>query len=138
MKYIIFTDGGSRGNPGPAAAAFVIKNDKEEILLGEGVYIGVGTNNEAEYSAVVEALERVTKDNENPGSIEIEFRADSQLVVNQLMDNWKIKNDRIRIFYNKIKRLEENFARVTYKYIARELNFEADEIVNLTLDKKSH
>lgn len=135
MKYIIFTDGGSRGNPGPAAAAFVIKNDKEEALLGEGVYIGVGTNNEAEYSAVVEALERVTKDNENPGSIEIEFRADSQLVVNQLMDNWKIKNDRIRIFYNKIKRLEENFARVTYKYIARELNFEADEIVNLTLDK---
>lgn len=136
MKYIIFTDGGSRGNPGHAASAFVIKNEKEETLLGEGFYIGVGTNNEAEYTAVIKALERVTADNTGLDLISLEFRADSQLVVNQLMGEWKIKNDRIRKMYEVVKALEEKFKAVKYLYIPRALNFEADAIVNETLDKR--
>lgn len=137
MKYIIYTDGGSRGNPGHAAAAFVMKTEDEKTMLGEGFYLGIGTNNEAEYAAVLKALERVAADNENLGLIDIEFRADSQLVVQQLSDNWKVKNERIRNFYNRIKMLEEKFAGVNYKYIARALNFEADAIVNSTLDKRN-
>ncbi|MFA5932657.1 MAG: ribonuclease HI family protein [Microgenomates group bacterium] len=137
MKYIIFTDGGSRGNPGHAAAAFVMKDEKEKNILKEGVYMGIGTNNEAEYTAVIKALERVREDNATLDSISIEFRADSQLVVNQLMGDWKIKNDRIRRMYEEVKRLESGFEIVVYTYIPRALNFEADAMVNETLDKRN-
>lgn len=135
MKYIIYTDGGSRGNPGHAAAAFVIKDADGKKLFEKGVYMGIATNNEAEYTAVEKALEFIIENNKDLSSIEIELRADSQLVVNQLSDEWKIKNDRIRVFYTKIKRLEVNFSDISYNYIARSLNFEADAVVNSTLDK---
>lgn len=136
MKYIIYTDGGSRGNPGSAAAAFIIKSASGEKIFEKGIYMGIATNNEAEYTAVEKALEQIIKDHKDLPSISLEVRADSQLVVNQLSDEWKIKNDRIRVFYHKIKELEANFAGVTYKYIARALNFEADAIVNITLDNR--
>lgn len=134
MKYIIYTDGGSRGNPGPASAAFILKSAEGKKISEHGFYMGTATNNEAEYTAVEKAFEFIIKECKDLGSISLEIRADSQLVVNQLSDEWKIKNDRIRVFYNKIKGLEANFAGVTYKYIARALNFEADAIVNSTLD----
>lgn len=136
MKYIIYTDGGSRGNPGPAAAAFIIKSNDGKKINEMGIFMGVATNNEAEYTAVEKALELLISENKNTSGIEVEIRSDSQLVVQQLSGNWKVKNEKIRGFYSKIKKLEANFAVVTYKYIARALNFEADTIVNKTLDKK--
>lgn len=136
MKYIIYTDGGSRGNPGHAASAFVIKDEEGKTLFSKGEYIGTATNNEAEYTAVIIALEWLTRDSKSTSDDFVEFRADSQLIVNQLAGEWKIKNDRIAVLNDKALKLSQGFGRVKYTYIPRALNFEADAIVNETLDKK--
>ncbi|MDD2822607.1 MAG: ribonuclease HI family protein [Candidatus Daviesbacteria bacterium] len=136
MKYIIYTDGGSRGNPGPAAAAFIVKSEGGEVLAEKGAFLGVATNNEAEYAAVIKALELMVLDYKDLKSAEIEVRADSKLVVEQLSGNWKIKNERIRVLCNQVKQLESNLGKIEYKYIPRDLNHEADLIVNITLDNQ--
>ena len=136
MKYIIYTDGGSRGNPGHAASAFIIKSEKGETLVEKGEYIGIATNNEAEYLAVLRAFEAMVLDYKDLNLTEVEVRADSKLVVEQLSGNWKIKNDRIRVLNDNIRQVEQNMGKVTYKYIPRDLNFEADLIVNITLDNQ--
>lgn len=134
MKYIIYTDGGSRGNPGHAASAFIVTDDKGKKLEEKGYYLGLGTNNEAEYSAVEKALEFLINTYPDVNNADVEVRADSQLVVKQLLNLWKLKNERLRVFYNKIKNLENKIGRVNYKYIPRSKNKDADLIVNITLD----
>lgn len=134
MKYIIYTDGGSRGNPGDAASAFVLTDEKGKKLEEKGYYIGLGTNNEAEYSAVEKALEFIIETYQDIKKVDVEVRADSQLVVSQLSDLWKLKNDRLKVFYNRIKCLENKIGNVEYKYIPRADNKDADLIVNITLD----
>lgn len=136
MKYIINTDGGSRGNPGPAAAAFIIKTSDGERINQKGIYMGIATNNEAEYLAVEKALEALILSNDDTSKIEVEIRADSQLVVKQLSNEWKIKNQRLKTYHQNIKELEAKMGKVDYVYIPRTQNFEADLIVNITLDSK--
>lgn len=137
MKYIINTDGGSRGNPGPAAAAFIIRTTDGKEISRQGIYMGMGTNNEAEYSAVEKALESLVLSNDDTSGIEVEVRADSQLIVKQLSNQWKIKNGRLRAYHQNIKKLETKLAKINYVYIPREQNMAADLIVNLTLDSKN-
>lgn len=124
-------DGGARGNPGPAAAAFVVTGNLQYKC---GKYLGVATNNVAEYQAVILALEWLVK---NPGRAD--FFLDSNLVVNQLNGLFKVKNADLRELLLKVRELEGKITLpITYSYVPREQNSEADLLVNETLDQKQN
>lgn len=129
---IIYTDGGARGNPGPAAAGVVIIDGAQKTETKQ--YLGEKqTNNWAEYEAVIIALgkglELLMRGRD------LEFRLDSQLVVEQLKGNWKIKEATLKTQADKVKSLLENYGRVTFTYVPREENKEADRLVNEALDE---
>jgi len=124
----IYCDGGARGNPGPAASAFVVYENKK-VVHKEGKYLGIATNNVAEYTAVIMALTWLT------GSADVIFYLDSELVVKQLTGLFKIKNEKLRELAIKVKTLEKNFTgEIVYKNLRREKNSVADSLVNETLD----
>ena len=129
----IFCDGGSRGNPGPAAFGYVVFQDGQ-VLQKKGGYIGVATNNFAEYTAIVEAL---TWLKENHKGEELKFFLDSQLAASQLAGLYKVKDATIREFVFKIRTVEPDFSKVTYTHIPREQNKFADQMVNLALDTRT-
>lgn len=126
----VYSDGGARGNPGPAAYGFVVKQDDKNIHE-QGGYIGIATNNAAEYTAIVEALTYLK--NSFSGQ-DLKFFVDSQLVYSQLSGLFKVKNAAIRDFVFKIRELEADFKSVMYTHIPREQNQEADRQVNIALD----
>lgn len=131
----IFCDGGSRGNPGPSACAFLIYHN-EKIVHQQGLYLGIGTNNQAEYQAVLEALKYLGTE---PCALStINFFLDSELVVKQLKGLYKIKDARLKIKYLEIKSLLGTsyyaLSTVKFHHIVREKNFLADKLVNNTLD----
>lgn len=126
----IFTDGGSRGNPGPSASGYVIMNEHEKIIEEGGEYLGITTNNQAEYQAVKQALQAAIKFNPQ----EVHFFIDSLLVVNQLKGVYKIKNRDLWPIYSDIKDIAENFDEVSFTHVRRELNKLADAKVNEVLD----
>ena len=137
FSLIIYTDGGSRGNPGPAAYGYVIYDSDKNVLHEEGKAIGVNTNNVAEYSGIVESLkwvqENISKNQEE--KIDIQFFMDSQLAAMQLSGLWKIKNENLRNLFFTIKILERNVGgKITFSHVRREQNKEADRLVNLALD----
>lgn len=134
QKFIIQTDGASRGNPGHAAVGFVIKTGEGLIWVQDGEYIGVATNNVAEYHAVIYAFVRLTRDFSKFLPAEVEFVMDSQLIANQLAGKFKIKNEGLRELYDQAKRLEERVGKVTYTYTPRANNFLADKLANMALD----
>jgi ribonuclease HI len=135
MKLFLYTDGGARGNPGPAAIGAVLKNDKKENVKEMGSYIGVGTNNEAEYAALILGLKMAIEKGDTAGEgIELECFLDSELIVRQLNGIYKVKNPKMREFFKQVKLLEPKFSKIEYKHIKRELNTEADAIVNQVLD----
>ena len=126
----MFTDGGARGNPGPAAIGVVIKDHKHKVVHKIGKYIGVGTNNDAEYTALIEGLTFLTE-LKYP---EVICHLDSELVVKQLNGLYKVKNVKIKKYWSKVKALEKYFSHIEYKHVKRERNHEADELVNQVLD----
>lgn len=128
----VYCDGGSRNNPGHAAFGFVVKVNSSTVFK-DGGYIGIATNNVAEYTAVVEALKWLEKNHKDQ---EISFYLDSNLVVSQLSGLFKIKNTELRNLVLKVHGLEKSFKKVTYKHIPREQNKEADALVNVALDQK--
>lgn len=131
----IFTDGGSRGNPGPSALGVVIKNGEGKTIQKLNKFLGKKTNNQAEYLAVLEAFEWLIV-NQDLSSLKINFFIDSKLVVNQLSGFYKIKNKDLKDLIIKIKLLENKISgKVFYHFIPREKNKEADFLVNQTLDK---
>ncbi|MBI5076939.1 ribonuclease HI family protein [Candidatus Falkowbacteria bacterium] len=132
MKLKIFCDGGARGNPGPAAAGVVIKDERNGVLFRGGKYLGETTNNQAEYQAVIFAFEKAKE----LGASEIEFNLDSELVVRQLNGEYKVKNQELAQQFLKIWNWQNQFKKVEYHHIYREDNAEADALVNETLDKK--
>lgn len=129
--HIVYSDGGSRGNPGPSATGFVIMNAQEEVITEGGTYLGVTTNNQAEYQAVYAALQKAAE----LGIKHIDFRLDSNLVVNQLNGVYKIKNRDLWPIYEKIKELTTQFDHITFTHVRREFNRFADGIVNKVLDE---
>ena len=131
-KLTIYTDGGSRGNPGPSAAGYVIATEGK-ILEEGGLYLGITTNNQAEYQAAKLALEKVVKYNPT----EIEFHMDSELVIKQLNGEYKVKNLELRPIYENIKSLSSKFQKITFTHVRREFNQLADAQVNLVLDKQT-
>ena len=131
---IIYTDGGSRGNPGYAAFGFVVFNSDKELMFEHGKNIGIQTNNVAEYTAILEALRWVSSNTQEPIS-NIQFFMDSKLAAEQLSGNWKIKNENIRGFHYEIKKMEQKIgANITYTHVPREQNKDADRMVNMALD----
>lgn len=127
-KLTINTDGGSRGNPGPAAIGVVLKSAEETTRIGK--YIGSTTNNVAEYSALVEALKAAKE----LKATELECFLDSELVVKQLNGLYKVKDVNMRKLWSEVKTLEKYFTKTTYKNVPRAQNAEADAIVNEVLD----
>lgn len=138
MKHIIiYTDGGSRGNPGKAAIGVVFCNEKEQEIKKFGEYLGDGlTNNEAEYQAVIFALRKFKAvfGKEIAKVSEVEIRSDSELLVNQMSGRYKIENEKIQKFFIEIWNLKIDFLSVKFKAIPREKNKEADKLVNEALD----
>lgn len=133
MKLIIYTDGASRGNPGRASYGFTISDEKVMVIYEEGKYIGITTNNVAEYTAVLEVFKYLKK--KFHGNLKIELFADSRLVVEQLSGRFKIKNPNLKILFDQIKVLEMEIGKVFYTHIPREKNFRADSLANEALDK---
>jgi ribonuclease HI len=130
----IFTDGGARGNPGPAAIGVVIKDQSGRIVHQFGEAIGETTNNVAEYRAVIAALDYLLTQSELPG--QVNFFLDSRLVVEQLRGNWKIKEAHLRDLALRAQQLVSKLgARMIYTAVPREQNSAADKLVNQALDK---
>lgn len=132
MKLVIFTDGASRGNPGLASYGFTISDEKGKLVYEEGKYIGVTTNNVAEYTAVLEAFKYLKKKYEE--KLQVNLFADSRLVVEQLSGRFKIKNPNLKILFDQIKILEMEIGSVSYTHIPREKNLKADSLANKALD----
>jgi mutator protein MutT len=127
---IIYSDGGSRGNPGPSSAGFVIMNTREEVIHQGGMYLGITTNNQAEYHGVLLGLEKAKQ----IGGRIIDFRLDSLLVVNQLNGIYTIKNRELWPVHERIKSLVADFDKVTFTHVRREFNQLADGMVNKILN----
>ncbi|MEK7203588.1 MAG: ribonuclease HI family protein [Patescibacteria group bacterium] len=137
LKYTIYTDGGARGNPGPAAIGVVIKGPAEIKKYGE--YIGEATNNEAEYRAVIFALKKLKQligKEKSKNEAEVEVHADSELLSSQLNGEYKIKEKKLQQLFLEVWNLKQDFESVVFKYIPREDNRGADKLVNQTLDKE--
>ena len=131
MKLIVYTDGASRGNPGPSSYGFSILDKEKKILYEEGKYLGINTNNFAEYSAVLAALIYIQKNFEKAV---ITFFMDSKLVVEQLSGRYKIKSLSLKVLIDQIKELENKIGPTTYSHIPREKNKIADFLANKALD----
>ena len=126
----VYCDGGSRGNPGPAAFGYLVMRERKLIKEGYG-YIGIATNNVAEYTAVIEALSWLEK--HFPG-VDLVISLDSKLAVSQLTGIYKVKDSKIRELVFTIRTLATSFGQIIFRHIPRELNREADKLVNKALD----
>jgi ribonuclease HI len=131
-KIKVFADGGSRGNPGPSACGYILTDENDKVLVDKGVYLGVTTNNQAEYQALKLALEEAQKMHAE----EVDVHMDSMLVINQMKGIFKVKNRDLWPIHDEIKRRAATFKRVSYTHVPRELNKLADAAVNRALDEE--
>ena len=138
-KIIIYTDGGSRGNPGPAGMGVVIANEKGKMMKEYSGFLGVKTNNEAEYEAVIFGLKKIKAllGKEKIKNTEIEFRLDSQLIARQLNGEYKIEEERLLPLFIKIWNLKIDFGPIKFSEIPREQNKEADRLTNEAMDNEN-
>lgn len=151
MNLIVHTDGGSRGNPGPAAAAFIIADSSGKVIVQSGKFLGVTTNNQAEYHAVLLALNWINKNlntegfapNEiaNAKPLGLTFYLDSELVARQLSGQYKIKSKELLPLATKIKSIQNSLnsqnTQIVFHSIPRNLNKPADRLVNQILDRST-
>lgn len=136
-KIVIYTDGGSRGNPGPSAIGVVIGDEKGRVLKEYSEQIGVHTNNEAEYEAVIFALKKAKALYGKKILTETEIRSDSELLIKQLNGEYKIMEPKIQPLFLQIWNLKIDFKKVKFTVIPREKNKEADKLVNAALDSQT-
>ncbi|MBU1289917.1 ribonuclease HI family protein [Patescibacteria group bacterium] len=139
MKIKIYTDGGSRGNPGPSAIGVVIIQEGEASKK-YGEYIGEGTNNQAEYKAVIFALKKVKQlfGKQKAKGAEITVLSDSELLVKHINHQYKIKEGELQSLFLEVWNLMLDFNQVNFQHTLRGGNKEADEMVNRALDEKSN
>lgn len=130
MLVKIFTDGGSRGNPGPAASGAVIKSATGGTIATVSKYLGKTTNNQAEYTAIIIGLKKAHE----LGATSVSMFMDSELACKQLNGVYRVKDPEIAKRYLEIRNLMHHFTRVTFTHVRREKNIEADAIVNKCLD----
>ena len=131
MKARLSTDGGARGNPGPAAYGYVLESDDGHVLDARGDTIGVATNNVAEYRALLAGLEKALE----LGVTELEVVSDSELLVKQMRGEYKVKNDALRALHGEASQLAEGLEKVAYTAVRRAHNELADSLVNEALDR---
>ena len=127
-----YVDGASRGNPGPSGVGVVIKDSGENIIKEAKEYIGEGTNNVAEYTAVIIALGELKKLKVTSAIINI----DSELIVNQLNGNYRTRDEKLLKLFSRIKDIEQEFSLIKYNYIPREKNKAADKLANIAINLK--
>ena len=130
MKAKLSTDGGARGNPGPAAYGYVLEAEDGTVLDARGETIGVATNNVSEYRALIAGLEKAVE----LGIDELEVVSDSELLVKQMQGEYRVKNEALRELNDEANSLERKLGRVRYKAVRREHNELADKLVNDALD----
>jgi ribonuclease HI len=130
MKAKLSTDGGARGNPGPAAYGYVLESDDGTVLDARGARIGVATNNVAEYRALIAGLEKALE----LGINDLEVVSDSELLVKQMQGEYRVKNATLRELNEDANVLERKLGRVRYTAVRREHNELADKLVNEALD----
>jgi ribonuclease HI len=130
VKARLHTDGGSRGNPGPAAYGFVLETEDGTVLAAEGAVIGIATNNVAEYSGLIAGLRRAVE----LAVPEVEVVSDSELMVKQLRGEYRVKNEALRELFAEATRLARQLSRVEYRHVRRAHNELADRLVNEALD----
>jgi len=130
MHAILYTDGGSRGNPGKSACSFVLKDSSSKIIIAKGKFLGISTNNVAEYQGLIMGLENAIENKIKS----LTCYLDSELVVKQVKGEYKVKNENLKNFYIKVLNLNKEFEQISFFHVSREKNNQADEIVNKVLD----
>lgn len=128
----IFTDGGARGNPGPAGIGGVLYNEKNEVINTFSEYIGETTNNQAEYKALIKALEMA----KSIGADIVECYLDSELVVKQMNREYRVKDKDLASLFVKVWNIASSFKKITFTHVFRESNKEADRLVNEAIDNR--
>ena len=132
MHLKIYSDGASRRNPGPSAIAFIVMDEYGEILIKKAKYVGVKTNNQAEYLALLSALDSASK----ISTEKVTCRLDSKLVVNQLNGEYRVKDQKLMVLWSKLKKFEERFQKTVFIYVPRTDQYiqMVDLLANQTLD----
>jgi ribonuclease HI len=130
-KLISYTDGGARGNPGPAGIGAVLYNEDKKVVAEISRYLGVATNNQAEYKALISALRKAIELKAD----ELDCYLDSELVVKQLKREYKVKNAELAPLFLEIHNLSLSFKKITYTHIPREKNKAADQLANEAMDR---
>lgn len=133
-KLITYTDGGSRNNPGPAACGVVMQDEKGEVVFKGSKFLGIATNNEAEYGALIMALQKAEELLEKGGQVTCYL--DSELVVKQLNRQYRVKDEKMKGLFAQVTELCTNFDKVEFVHVPREKNKLADKLVNEELDKR--
>ncbi len=131
---MIHTDGGARGNPGPAACGFVIADAEasdQPPLRAEGIFLGRATNNVAEYSAMIAALTAAA----SLGAGQVDLFSDSQLMIRQMTGQYRVKNEGLKPLFEEARQLAGQFQRCDFHHVRREKNTQADALVNRALDE---
>lgn len=132
QKLKVYTDGGARGNPGPAAAGVVIMNESNEVIESFGQYLGETTNNQAEYQGLILGLKKVVE----MKATEVEVYMDSELIIEQMKRNYKVKNAELASLFVKAWNLTHEFKKISFRHIRRNENKLADSEVNKALDQE--
>jgi ribonuclease HI len=130
-KLIIHTDGGARGNPGPAALGVFITDETGAVLKEHGRYLGEQTNNYAEYMAIIDALQHAKEF----GADEVDMYMDSELAVKQLNGEYRVKNTGLALLFMQVHNLRLGFKKVRFTHVRRERNKDADRLVNAAIDR---
>ena len=130
MKVHAHIDGGSRGNPGPAAAGIVIESEDGQMLYEAGIFLGKATNNVAEYSGLIAALTEAVA----LGADEIDLASDSELLVKQMAGEYRVKNAGLQPLYQEARQLVRQFSDCEIRHVRRENNVRADSMVNMAID----
>lgn len=130
---VVFADGGSRGNPGPSGCGAVVKSGSSdgEVLASLSKFVGIATNNVAEYTGLLIGLEKAL----TMGFSEVEVRMDSELIVKQIKGQYRCKNEGLIPLFNEVKRLQRQFKKFNIEHVRREYNKEADLLANQAMDK---
>jgi ribonuclease HI len=136
MQFTIFADGGSRGNPGPAGAGAIVRDEQGKIVAEVSEFLGHTTNNVAEYTGILSALETLwSLEGEHASEASVAVKMDSLLVVKQMNGEYKIKHPNLIPLAARVKELARKFKSVTFAHVYREYNKEADKLANLAMDR---
>jgi ribonuclease HI len=136
MKFTLYADGGARGNPGPAGAGAVVKDETGARVVEVSEFLGHATNNVAEYTAVLRALEGLAALlGDAARHAEVDVRLDSMLVVKQMTGEWKLKNAGLKPLNARVAELAQSFGKVSFAHVYREDNKEADALANAAMDR---